>query len=93
LAAAEERVRRIGVPLHVRRQRILADYLVMARQIGDSSDPATTIMLIGRGEGAAYVQSDFVRDCLSLAALGCSEALLAALAWGGVLAWQERGGR
>ena len=80
LTSCEQRLHDLGYSLMPRRHRLHADYLRLARELGSANDPMTTILIIGRGEGASTVQSDFVRDCLALAALGCSEQILDALA-------------
>jgi serine/threonine protein kinase len=84
LAAAEDRLRRIGYPLPYRHQRLHSAFTDLARDISAQDDPAHTVVLIGRGDGPVEAQSDFVRDCLALAALGCSEQLLAALEGDGI---------
>ncbi len=78
-AEAVKRICHLGYDLRLREQRLLSDYLELARRLGAANDPATTVMLVGRGDDPNQL-FDFVRDCLALASLGCCEPLLAAFA-------------
>nr|MBA2479622.1 hypothetical protein [Planctomycetota bacterium] len=77
--AAMDRCKTLGFKFTIGEQRLLADFVVLARHLEMVNDPAETVLCIGRGEDNPTTLFDFVRDFLVLVNLGCSEQLLAAL--------------
>jgi serine/threonine protein kinase len=78
--AAVDRCKAMGIKLAIREQRLLGDYVVLARHLEKINDPVETVLCLGRGEENPAALFDFVRDFLSLVNLGCTEQLQGALA-------------
>jgi serine/threonine protein kinase len=76
---AMERCKALGFKFTIGEQRLLSDFVVLARHLESVNDPAETVLCIGRGEDNPTTLFDFVRDFLVLVNLGCSEQLLGAL--------------
>ncbi len=77
--AAMERCKALGFKFTIGEQRLLSDFVVLARHLEMVNDASETVLCIGRGEDNPTTLFDFVRDFLVLVNLGCSEQLLAAL--------------
>ena len=78
--ASIDRCKAMGIKLAIREQRLLGDYVVLARHLEKINDPVETVLCLGRGEENPAMLFDFVRDFLSLVNLGCTEQLQQALA-------------
>jgi hypothetical protein len=76
---AMRRVRALGFTITIREPRLMVDFARIATEIGATSDPGRTVLVIGRGEDRPNTLFDFVRDSLALHGLGASQPILDAL--------------